>query len=276
MNSTPDFKANDADDALAARADERLVHAYKQIADADEQLVRLTEHLSKMAHDDVPRAKPSRSGSTLRGLLGLLLGACIIVAAFVSQSSSGDAAKEVISRWAPPLVSPQWLAPERSGPPGQPSSLGVQLATAEMAPSQAVAPARTTAQDAAPAPLDVTPLLHEMLRVLAVLQQGVEQLKAGQEQMASDNAKVVEQLKASQEQMARLTTKSSEPRTSDQSLAPKTSAPQASAPKTSAAKTSAPLPHPSPSPTRKPVATRSSPQAQAQPRTPVQSTPEDQ
>src|SRR5215472_15182748 len=98
MNSTPDFKTNEADDALAARADERLVHAYKQIADADEQLARLTDHLSKMErddvskieHDDVPRRQPPRDGSALRGVIGLLSAAFIIVAAFVSQSSYGD------------------------------------------------------------------------------------------------------------------------------------------------------------------------------------------
>src|SRR6516225_10386036 len=98
MNSTPDLKANAADDALAARADERLAHAYKQIADADDQLARLTEQLSRMEHDDIPRSEPSRGGSALRGLIGLLFAACIIVAAFVSQSSYGEPARLVISR----------------------------------------------------------------------------------------------------------------------------------------------------------------------------------
>jgi hypothetical protein len=259
MNSTPDLNPNEADDALAARADERLAHAYKQIAEADEQLARLTEHLSKMEHDTtsrapaVPRWKPSRGRLALRGLIGLLLAACIIVAAFVSRSSYGDAAKLVISRWVPQLVSPQWLPAENSALPGQPSPSAVQVAAAEAAPPQATAPVRTTAQDVAATPPEVAQLLQEITRVLANVEQGVEQLKAGQEQMSSDNAKVVEQLRASQEQMTRLIAK-----TSELSLAPKTSAPL-----------------PRPSPTRKPVAMPSSPQARAQPQTPVQLAPGD-
>ena len=269
MNSTPDVKTNEADDALAARADERLAHAYRQIADADEQLARLTEHLSKMEHDDVPRRKPPRGGSALRGFVGLLSAVCIIVAALVSQSSYGDAAKVVISRWTPQLVSPQWLPLEKSSLSGQSSATAVQLATAETAPSQATASVRTTAQDVAPPPPDVMQLLQDMTRVLANVEQRVEQLKAGQEQMAIDNARAVERLRASQDQMARLVAKTSEAKpseakTSEQSLPPKTSA----------STTSAPLPRPSP--THKPVWTRSSPQAQAQPRPPVQLTPEDQ
>jgi hypothetical protein len=263
MNSTPDLKANEADDALAAGADERLAHAYRQIADADVQLARLTEHLSRMEHDDVPLRTPSRGGSALRGLIGLLSAACIIVAAFVSQSSYGDAAKLVISQWVPPLISPQWSPSEKSALPVQPSSSAVRAAMAEAAAPQETASVRTTAQDVAPAPVDVTQMMHEMFRVLANVQQSIEQLKAGQEQLAGDNAKLVEQLRASQEQMTRLIAKTSEP-----SPAPKVSAPSL------APKASAPLPRPSPA--GKPVWTRSSPQARAQPKPPVQSTPEDQ
>ena len=49
-----------------------------------------------------------------------------------------------------------------------------------------------------------------MARDLATVQQGIEQLKANQEQLASDNAKAVEQFKASQEQMTRLVARVSE------------------------------------------------------------------
>ena len=48
MISTPNLEAAEADNVLAARADERLAHAYQQIARADEQLARVTEQLSKM------------------------------------------------------------------------------------------------------------------------------------------------------------------------------------------------------------------------------------
>jgi len=54
------------------------------------------------------------------------------------------------------------------------------------------------------------------------LEQAMKQLKAKQDQIASDNAKAIEQLKTKQEDMARLLAKVSE-----QSALPKTSPPSA-------------------------------------------------
>ena len=107
MNSTPSPKTIEPDDALVARADERLAHVYAQIASADEQIARFNEHISKLdddaAHDPsaVVNRRPARRRSMLRGLIALLLAACIFGAAFVSQSSYGDAAKQIIAGWAP-------------------------------------------------------------------------------------------------------------------------------------------------------------------------------
>jgi hypothetical protein len=264
MNSSPNFKeaeANDvkeaeANDVLIARADARLAHAYEQIAHADEQLARVTEQLSSMEQADarypsaVPGRKASPDRSALRGLIGLLLAACIGVAALVSQSSYGDAARPFISRWAPYLTSAQL---EYSGLPTQPRPSTVRLAAAEAAPPQATPSASVTAQDIAPAVAptssELAQLFKEMTRVLTDVEQGVEQLKAGQEQMASNNAKVVEQLRASQEQVARLISN-----TSEQNVAPKTSVPP---------------PRPTASQTPKPVPTHPSPQARVQPRAPA-------
>ena len=247
MNSTENPTATEADDVLIARADARLAHAYEQIARADEQLARVTEKLSKMEHNStrhppaVPRQKPSHGRPALRGLIGLLLAACIGVAAFVSQSSYGDAAKLILSRWAPHLVPAPSLPLEKSGPPSQPSPSTVQVAAVEAAPPQATPSALATAQGVAPTAAPTSPELAQvrqtMTRVLANVEQGIEQLKAGQERMASDNAKVVEQLRVNQEQVARLIAK-----TSEQNPEPKTSAP---------------LPRPIASPTRKPVPTHS-------------------
>ena len=94
-----------------------------------------------------------------------------------------------------------------------------------------------------------------MARDLATLGQGIEQLKARQEQMVRDNAQAAEQLKASQEQMTRLIAKASE-----QNLRPKTSAPP---------------PRPIASSTRKPVPKPPLSQARAQPRAPVQLQPDE-
>ena len=275
MNSTLNLQAGEADNVLVARADERLAHAYEQIARADEQLARVTEKLSKMEDDATHyppaalRPKSSRGGVALRGLIGLLLATCIVVAAFASRSTYGDAAKLMISRWAPQLVSILSLPPGKSVPSAPPSHAAVQVAAAEPAPLQATPSSPAAAQDGAPtvAPTssDLAQLMQTMIRALSNVEQEVQELKAGQERMAGDNARLAEQLRASQEQMTRLLA-----RASDQNLGPRTSASQ-----TSASQTSAPPPRQIASQVRKPVPTRSAPQARVQP-PPVRLDPEEQ
>jgi predicted FMN-binding regulatory protein PaiB len=267
MNSTAYPTGIDPNDVLVARADERLAHAYEQIAQADEQLARVTEQISKLEQNAVrqpsavPARPPSGNRSVLRGLAGLLIAACILVAAFVAQSSYGEAARPMIARWAPQLVSTR---------PGAPA---VQLAAAEPAPL-AQAASQDAAPAAAPAPPDPAQLLQTLARDLANVQQEVEQLKASQQQSASDNASAIERIKASQEQAARDNAKVAEilkasqeqltrsiARTPDQSPRPKTSALQ---------------PQPTATTTRKPVTTPASPYARAHPPSPVQLRPNDQ
>jgi hypothetical protein len=259
MSSTPNPKAIEPDGVLIARADERLAHAYGQIARADEQLARVTEQLSKLEHDArhpsaVLGRKHSRGWPALRGLIGLLLVASIFIAAFVSQSSYGDAAKLTVARWVPQLNLAS-LLPLEKGLPAQPSPSTVQAAAAEP-----VLPAQTARQDVVPTAGPVSPelpqLLETMARDLTNVKQGIEQLKTSQEQMAIDNTKAVEQLKAGQEQMTRLIAKASE-----QNLSPKTSAP---------------LPRPTATPARKPMPTLPSPQARARAQAPKQLQPEEQ
>src|SRR5262245_39413796 len=262
MDSTVMPKTTEADDALAARADERLAHAYEQIARADEQLARLNEQMARMEQDAAPHPsviplplrRPSRGRPALRGLLGLFAAACIVGAAFVSQSSYGEAARPIIAQWVPPYiasVSPLALTPK---PSAQPGPSGIRLAAAEAAPLQAAPQAATGSQDtasptAALTPPELTQLLQRMARDLATLQQGVDELKANQERMASDNAKAVDQVKASQEQMTRLVAKISEKPSEQEQRA----------------RLAAPLPQPTANPARKPVPAQASSQARAQP-----------
>ena len=118
----------------------------------------------------------------------------------------------VVARWAPQLVST--LPPENPPLPTQPAPPTVQVAAAEAAPPQATLLAQTAPQDAAPtataAPPDQTQLLQTMARDLANLERNIEQLKANQQQMASDNSKAIAELKASQEEMKRVLAKVSE------------------------------------------------------------------
>ena len=262
MNSTTDPKATEPDDVLVARADERLAHAYDQIARADEQLARLNQQLAKLEPDaarqpsTVVRHRPPRGRPALRGLIGSLLAVSIVVGAFVSRSSYGDAAKLIVAQW--PILTSS-LPTERPGLPAQPSPSTVQVAAAT--PGLPPTPsAQTAPQDVAPTAAPISPelaqLLQTMARDLANLEQGIEQLKANQEQAARENATATEQLKASQEQMTRLIAKASE-----QNLRPRTLAP--------------PL-RPIATPTRKPVPSHQSPQASARPLAPTQLQPDDQ
>jgi TolA-binding protein len=213
----------------------------------DGQLSRLEEELSKFRHNaarhlsdpqtrmntfrlGVLGAWPSLGRRALRSFSGLLLAACIGVAAVAWwQSSNGYAAKT-----APPQPAPL----DRTAP-------------------EDVAP---TAAALSP---ELTQLLQSMARDLASVGQEIERLKASQQQMARDNANVAEQLKANQEQIARSIANVAEQlrvgqeqmareiaTDSEQNLPPKISAPPARSTAT---------------PTRKPVPTLPSAQATAQP-----------
>jgi len=243
MNSTPASKGIEPDDALIARADERIAHAYEQIVRADKELARVTEQLAKMERDDErapsagpspqsppaspqppptnPQSPPRRPG--LLALVGLPL-VCIVVAALALQSSYGGGAKLVVARLLPRLVSTPPLPPKNAPLPAPPAPSVVQLAAAETAPTHTTLLAQAGPPDAAPtataAPPDQAQLLQTMARDLANAGRDIEQLKANQQQMASDNSKAIEQLKASQEEIKRVLAKVSEPNPTKTSLPP--------------------------------------------------------
>jgi hypothetical protein len=285
MNSMPNPKQIDPHDVAVAA----LKQAYEQIG-RDKQLPRVDKQVSRLEQNAarhpsdlqkrlaVPGRRSSRGRLALQGLIGLLLAACIGAAAIAWQSH-GDAAKEMIARWAPQSDLTSSLAPKKLVP-AQPSPPAVQASEPRVAHPQPGPPAQTAleggATTAAPSPGQVQLLqardLAAMEQEIEQLKTSIEQLKASQEQMVRDNAAVAEQLKASQaqmardnaaiaeqlkssqEQMARLIAKASE-----QNLQPKTSASP---------------PRPIAAPTRKPVPKPSSPQARAQPLAPMQGPPE--
>ncbi len=279
MNSMPNPTQTDPHDvALAA-----LKQAYEQFEDGqlppvDEQVSKIDQDAARHPSDQQKRlAVPGR-----RGLIGLLLAACIGAVAIAWQSN-GDAAKQMIARWAPQLDLNSSPAPENPVP-AQPSPPALQTAAAKATPPQPAPPAQTAPEPPGQAQL----LLQSTRRDLAAAEQDIEQLRAGieqlktsqeqmvrdnaavaeqlkasQEQMARDNAAVAEQLKASQEQMARDNTAVAEQlkasqeqmarliaKASEQNLRPKTSVPR---------------PQPIAIPTRKPAPKPSSPQETSAP-----------
>src|SRR6266851_5394636 len=124
MDTTANPKQTDSRHVMVARADEELAHAYEQITRAHEEIGRTEEQLSELQHDvarqpsdhpqsrmntfrpAVPSNPPSLGRRAVRAFISLALLGCIGVAAMAWQSpSSGDAAKQMIARWAPLLQS---------------------------------------------------------------------------------------------------------------------------------------------------------------------------
>jgi hypothetical protein len=106
MHPTTDATQTDRQHVFSSRADEELAHAYGQIKRADEQLGRMQQQLSSLKRDAARyRPRPSPDRPWLRGLIGLLIAACIVAAALLSQSPYGDA----FARWAPQHISPSSL-----------------------------------------------------------------------------------------------------------------------------------------------------------------------
>jgi hypothetical protein len=139
------------------------------------------------------------STRVIRGLAGLLLAIGIGIAGYIWEAY-GEAARESIAALLPqstatPSPSENAEAPQQ---PDQPS----QASEAVSPPTQPAAQSQTTASNGAPAaPVpDQTQLLQSMSRDLASLGQELEQLKtsvaelkANQDQMSRDIAKVSEQ-----------------------------------------------------------------------------------
>jgi hypothetical protein len=237
MNVTPNTR-----DDLIARADEQLAHVRERIASADEEIARVTEQLSKMGRDGAhspsapaddarnpsvspgpqpPRAKSAVPGSIGLLRIGLLLSACLVVAALVSQLSRAGVTL-IGAGWTPQPV-PTSFSPPTNPPLSAQSSPSLELTTAEAAPAQAAPLAQAGPHDAAPAGVsELMQLQQATAHDVADLKREFEQLKAKQDQIAADNSKAIEQLKAKQEDMARLLA-----RVSEQSALPIISPPSA-------------------------------------------------
>ena len=259
MNSTPTPKAIEPHNALIARADEQLAHAYEQITRADEELARLSEQLVKMERDAArpPSAEPGPQlpsrGPALPERRQPTGARCRAPPTFGRSGPNyrpegRRSGPSSACRWRRASLSLPWScsrptaagpsrlspvgrrssfrlhhAPENAPLPAQPTPSIVQAAAAEAAPPQATPVAQTAPQNAAPTATAALPdhaqLLQTMARDLANVKRNIEQLKANQQQIASDNSKAIAELKASQEEIKRVLA-----RVSEQSL-PKTSSP---------------------------------------------------
>jgi hypothetical protein len=150
-------------------------------------------------NDPLATDRPSLGRRTSRSLARFLVTACIGVAATLAWQSYGGTAKQMIANSAPQL---SWLLslPAMNLPSGreiaveQPSPPAVQASAPQAASAQAGAVAPTASEPAAStAPTAPSPDLQQLATMahdLAAVRQSVEQLAAGQEQMARDIAKL--------------------------------------------------------------------------------------
>jgi hypothetical protein len=220
MQSTPNPNQTDPDDVLVIAPDIVLVARADKPHDA---ISRPSDSQTHMAPDfsagpsvlpvdttfraaavnDVKVRGDRRSigGRAIRACIGFLLAVCLAVAASLWQSY-GDAAKQIVARWVPQLALTSSSPQDNPGLPEQPGPAAVQASAAK-----AVPPARSAAEGVASTGATLSPestqLLQSMAGDLAHAQQEIEQLKAS-----------IAELKASQQQMSRDTAKVSEARVS--------------------------------------------------------------
>jgi hypothetical protein len=149
-------------------------------------------------NDPLPTDRPSLGRRASRSLARFLATACIGVAATLVWQSYGGSALQMVASSVPQLG--RLLSPPANPPSGreiaveQPSPPAVQASVPQAASAQAGAVAPTASEMAAsPAPTAPSPELQQlatMVHDLAAVRQSVEQLAAGQEQMARDIAKL--------------------------------------------------------------------------------------
>jgi hypothetical protein len=177
----PNPNQTDPIDGMIARIEEANARAYEQFASASERALKSEQESTPQPQDQpdlsaAPKRESSRARPLFFVLIGLLLTASACVTAFAWDPSYGDAAKLVIARWANARV----------------------LQTVPLA---------QTPRDSVPvAPLISPEIAQRLQRAaddLANVERQIEQLKASQEQIVRDNARVVEQLNASLAQTAR-------------------------------------------------------------------------
>jgi hypothetical protein len=201
--------------------------------------------------------RPSIGTRAIRAFIGFLLAVCIGVAGIVWQAY-GDAAKQIIAGWLPQLAVTSSPPPENPALPEQPSPPPVQASAAKAAPTQPVPPAQTAPEGVAPTTTATfTPesaqLLQSMAGDLARAGQEIEQLKTS-----------IAQLKASQEQMSRDIAKVSGAKISEAKTSEaKTSEARASSEQNLRSRVSAALRRSAAAPARRPMPPFPPPQAAA-------------
>jgi len=138
---------------------------------------RLEELTSRRTVETRPvMARPALRSWTSRSTVALLLAIAFVSGLIVWQAPRSDAARMMVARWAPQSVA-DWLLDRQD----------VAEAGSSMDNAQASSSYRgmgdNDAQNGVAAAIDQSEVLQRMARDIATLQQGIEQLRAGQDQM---------------------------------------------------------------------------------------------
>jgi len=205
---------------------------YKQVV--REVLARIDQRLADIERQAVTEPTEGHAGERTplrkrlkRGSVGLLVMAGVIGAVLVWQRFDGDTAKAMVARFTPRFLTNALSAQDDQEAAQGAGSMTVGTAadgrgSSDARPAMGDAPAgpldRTTAepdgqQTTASASSDMASTIEKMSRDIASLGQGIEQLKANQEQLSRDSAKATEQFKASEDQLIRMLLRVSEQQT---------------------------------------------------------------
>lgn len=250
MQSEPKTPEIDPRDVGIAPETEPPGRIYKQVV--REVLARIDQRLADIERQAVTEPAEGRAGGRTpfrnrlkRVSVGLLVMAGVIGAVVVWQRFDGDTAKAMVARFTPrfltdaPSTQDDQEAAQGAGSmtvgtaaDGQPASdTRPAMADAPAAPLDRTTPEPDGQQSTASMSPDMASTIEKMSRDIATLGEGIEQLKASQEQLSRDSAKATEQFKASEDQLIRMLLRVSEQQTPQPKTVvatpPKTRTPQA-------------------------------------------------
>lgn len=234
MQSEPNTQNIDPGEVGIAPETEPPGRIYKQVV--REVLARIDQRLADIEKQGAAQAvgaEATASGArsargsfgrrVKRGFIGLLLLAGLGGAAFAWQRYDGEAAKAVAERWTPQFVLNALATKDNQDAAQEPDGAAAgQAATDASATAPQQAMAEGDGGTTAAGPMDMAQLVQKMAHDIESLQQGIEQLKASQDQMSRDSAKAAEQFKASEDELIRMLLRVSEqnaPKTTGQASA---------------------------------------------------------
>jgi hypothetical protein len=190
--------SNDELDKQLRVSVEALLHPSpppKPVEELDELISAISRHLDnetserKAIYDRLVSIENEMKSRSSRGLARCLVAVCIGVAATLAWQSYGETAKQIIATRAPELGWPpgakQMIASWVQQLGWTKPSVGPENTTIQAAPIAQTVPA-TVAPNAPAAPSLDPEQVHQIALDVAALRQNVEQLTAGQDQMARE------------------------------------------------------------------------------------------